>query len=194
MSEHAPARERVLAAAISLFSRSSFDETSLRDIAAKAQVDVAYVHRSYGSKEKLFARALNVSMRPGRVFEMDEGDIAKAFVREILSTAPAPCADVRFSDIGLRSLSSAAARAVLKEMIATDLVAPLVDRMGDRSELRAVLLVAAVAGIRLFRDVLEFEALQEGPGGPLETAVEDLLRQIMSPAPAPGSNSRGCAA
>ncbi|MGA0532659.1 TetR family transcriptional regulator [Hansschlegelia sp. KR7-227] len=194
MTEHSPARERVLAAAISLFSRSSFDETSLRDIAARAQVDVAYVHRCYGSKEKLFARALNVSMRPGRVFETDEGDIAKAFARDVFSTAPAPSAEARFSDIGLRSLSSAAARVVLKEMIAADLVAPLADRMSNRSELRAVLLVAAVAGIRLFRDVLEFEALQEGPGGQLEAAVEDLLRHIMRPAPAPVPNSKGCAA
>ena len=33
-------------------------DTSLRDIAAAAEVDVAYVHRSFGSKAEIFRHAL----------------------------------------------------------------------------------------------------------------------------------------
>lgn len=41
-----------------LFARMPYCDTSLRDIAAAAEVDVAYVHRSFGSKAEIFRHAL----------------------------------------------------------------------------------------------------------------------------------------
>ncbi|RXF70923.1 TetR/AcrR family transcriptional regulator [Hansschlegelia zhihuaiae] len=186
MGRHPPAstvtpsaRQRILDAAMRLFSASSFDDTSLRDIAAEAQVDVAYVHRCYGSKEKLFAHALNVSLQPGRVFDDVGSDIGKALAREVFSRDAGNPQDVRALDIAVRSLSSAAARNVLKDVIGADLIAPLSDRIPPPNEMRAVLTIAAMAGIGLFRNVLAFEALQEPAGGELEAVVANLLTDIM---------------
>lgn len=47
-----PAKERILKAAIRRFARHSYEDTGLRDIANDADVDVAYVHRSFGSKDE----------------------------------------------------------------------------------------------------------------------------------------------
>lgn len=173
------ARQRILDAAVRLFSESSYDDVSLRDIAAGARVDVAYVHRCYGSKEKIFAHALNVSLQPGRVFDDAQLELGQALAREALSRDAANPHDVRALDIAVRSLSSAAARGVLKDMIEADLIAPLSDRIRPPNDMRAVLTIAAMAGIGLFRNVLAFEALQEPAGGELEAAVADLLTNIM---------------
>ena len=51
-------KERILNAAMLLFARMPYSDTSLRDIAAAAEVDVAYVHRAFGSKAEIFRHAL----------------------------------------------------------------------------------------------------------------------------------------
>lgn len=55
----ASAKARILRAAMLLFARQPFSETSLREIATEAQVDVAYVHRAFGSKIEIFQQALH---------------------------------------------------------------------------------------------------------------------------------------
>ena len=57
-------RERILKAAMLRFSTYSYEETGLRDIATDVGVDTAYVHRSFGSKEKLFREAVDAIVRP----------------------------------------------------------------------------------------------------------------------------------
>lgn len=177
------ARQRILDAAVRLFSNKSYDDVSLRDIAGEAQVDVAYVHRCYGSKEKIFAHALNVSLQPGRVFDDAQPELGRALAREALSRDTANPNDVTALDIAVRSLSSAAARDVLKNMIEADLIAPLSDRIRPPNDVRAVLTIASMAGIGLFRNVFAFEALQEPPGGEVEKVVADLLTEIMRAPP-----------
>ena len=72
-------RERILEAAIEHFSRRSYEETGLREIASAAQVDVAYVHRCFGSKKRLFADAVSAAVRPKELLEelprQDSGDL-----------------------------------------------------------------------------------------------------------------------
>lgn len=76
-------RERILKAAILRFSTHSYEATGLRDLAADVGVDVAYVHRCFGSKEKLFREALKASMKPERLFG-EEGDMATFLAREMM--------------------------------------------------------------------------------------------------------------
>ena len=62
-------RERILEAAIEHFSRRSYEETGLREIASAARVDVAYVHRCFGSKKRLFADAVSAAVKPKELLE-----------------------------------------------------------------------------------------------------------------------------
>src|SRR3954462_9040046 len=47
-------REHIINTAIKLFATKGFEGTSIRDLAAKADVNVAMVNYYFGSKEKLF--------------------------------------------------------------------------------------------------------------------------------------------
>lgn len=51
-------RETILESAIKLFGTKGFEGTSVRDIAADAQVNVAMISYYFGSKEKLFENAV----------------------------------------------------------------------------------------------------------------------------------------
>lgn len=51
---HIDKREHIITHALELFAVKSFEGTSVRDIAEKAQVNVAMVNYYFGSKEKLF--------------------------------------------------------------------------------------------------------------------------------------------
>ncbi len=59
-----PTRERILDAAERLFGERGFAETSLREITARARVNLAAVHYHFGSKDGLIAEVLRRRLVP----------------------------------------------------------------------------------------------------------------------------------
>ena len=57
-------RDRILASARELFSRNGIDRTSIRAVAAGAGVDAALVHHYFGTKQQLFAAAIQLPIDP----------------------------------------------------------------------------------------------------------------------------------
>jgi AcrR family transcriptional regulator len=57
-------RDRILNAAMERFSRTSYEQTGLRDIAADVGVDVAYVHRCFARKNISSPRRLGPRYSP----------------------------------------------------------------------------------------------------------------------------------
>ncbi len=60
-------REAILAAARKRFGDHGYDGATIRGIAADAGVDAALVHHFYGSKERLFAAAMQLPVAPGEI-------------------------------------------------------------------------------------------------------------------------------
>ncbi|MER5739160.1 TetR family transcriptional regulator [Streptomyces sp. NPDC002262] len=61
------ARERILEAARTRFAEHGYDKTSVRGIAKAAGVDPALVHHYFGTKDEVFAAAIEVSFEPALV-------------------------------------------------------------------------------------------------------------------------------
>ncbi|NBE54845.1 TetR/AcrR family transcriptional regulator [Streptomyces boluensis] len=61
------ARTRILEAARAEFAERGYDKTSVRGIAKVAGVDAALVHHYFGSKDEVFAAAIEVSFEPATV-------------------------------------------------------------------------------------------------------------------------------
>ena len=57
-------RDRILVSARELFARNGIDKTSIRAIAAAADVDPALVHHYFGTKTQLFAAAIHIPIDP----------------------------------------------------------------------------------------------------------------------------------
>ncbi|MCC7251867.1 TetR/AcrR family transcriptional regulator [Hyphomicrobium sp.] len=182
----ASTRERILDAAVQRFSRRSYEETGLRDIAADVGVDVAYVHRCFGSKEKLFAEAVRVALKADRSFPDDSRELGRALARQALAR------DGKHShgrtgslDIVIRSLSSPQAAAVLREFIVADFITPLSRHVDQPSLRRASLIMAFLAGLGILRNVLDVASLREAGGGELEAMIACIIQLIIA-APASG--------
>lgn len=187
-AEQSPAstRDRILAAAMRRFARHSYEQTGLRDIAADVGIDVAYVHRCFGSKDALFAEAIRASAGPGRGIP----DVEDAVTPEALAGALARQAlagDGRRGDAGvgpldiaIHSLSSPKAAAILRAYILDAFITPLAARLGEPAARRAALVAALLAGFGILRDVLEIAPLGEPSGGELEQLVVNAITGILN--------------
>ena len=140
-------RHRILAAAAMRFSQHSYDDTTLRDIAGDVGVDVALVHRAFGSKEELFKQAVRATL---------DGDFHKATQAEepVLALAAlfvrARClpATERIDPLNLfvRSLNSVRASPILRELVQHDFIEPLALQSEPNGELGAAMAMGCGQG------------------------------------------------
>lgn len=74
-------REHIMNTAVSLFATKGFEGTSVRDIAAAADVNLAMIHYYFGSKEKLFESLVdfNVSYTRNMLDEVVNNTSLSAF-------------------------------------------------------------------------------------------------------------------
>ena len=87
-------RERILVSARELFARNGIDKTSIRAIAADADVDPALVHHYFGTKTQLFAAAIHIPIDPMQII----GPLRQIPVEEIGYTLPS----LLLAAVGLR--------------------------------------------------------------------------------------------
>lgn len=170
-------RERILKAAILRFSTHSYEETGLRDLAADVGVDMAYVHRCFGSKEKLFYEAVKAVFQTDCVFIGDTKDLPSSLAKDIL--VERGDSEIRPFDIIVRSFSSPDASRVLRQAMADDFIAPLRESHAHISEKRAALIGAFLAGVGIFRDVVRAAPLQGMEDGELERLITQVIADLL---------------
>lgn len=170
-------RQRVLAAALARFAQASYEEVKLRDIAADVGIDVALVHRSFGSKDQLFAAAFRAAIQTDRLLASDKSELSAVFAKDVFERSSDPAS--KHADalqIFIRSLSSPQAREVLRVYAARDFVGPLAAKLDDPvRHQRAALFTACVIGICILRDILHIEPLLDGARQESQPLIEQIL-------------------
>ena len=173
-------RDRILSAAVLRFSSHSYEQTGLRDIAADVGIDVSYVHRCFGSKEQLFAEAVEAMIQPARLLTGAAGDLPGTLAKHVFASDAAQARDeVGPLDIIIRSLSSPEASRVLREFILNDFINPLAEKLDQPATCRAALIAGFLAGVGILRNVLGVAPLLEAEGGGLESLIAKTLRDMM---------------
>lgn len=170
-------RRRILEAALVRFAQASYEEVKLRDIAADVGVDVALVHRSFGSKEQLFAAAFTAAIQADRLLALGKSELSAVFAADIFEHDHDPAS--RHADalqIFVRSLSSPQAKDVLRAYAAEDFIGALAAKLdAPAPQQRAALFVACLVGICILRDVLRIEPLRDEWRVESQTLIENLL-------------------
>jgi AcrR family transcriptional regulator len=166
-------RERILAAAIEAFSRRSYEETGLREIAAAARVDVAHVHRCFGSKKRLFADAVSTAVKPEALFQDSPDKVPGTLAWDVLATRGTRAKGL---DIILRSIASREAGPIVRDFYAFEAVKPLAEKLGI-SAMQAAVIAALITGVASLRNVVGLAPLSEPEGGDLERILEHLIRE-----------------
>lgn len=155
-------RERILVSARESFARNGFDKTSIRAVAAAANVDSALVHHYFGTKEQLFTAAINVPIDPMQVI----GPIRQTPVGEIGYKLPSLLLPLWDSEAGqsfiaiLRSMLAAndvsLLRAFLQEVIAAE-VGPRVDTPPGTGFIRVQFVASQLVGVLMARYILQLD-------------------------------------
>ncbi len=145
-------------AARSLFAQSGYDGISLRDIATKADCNVALVSRYFGSKDELFREAVSEGFNLSDIASSHRQDFGQNMARYILSKRQRGALEPL--QALLRSTSNPSATALMQNILETEFITPLAIWLGgDNTKLRAATIAAILIGVATTRDILESPSL-----------------------------------
>ncbi|MDG9728617.1 MULTISPECIES: TetR/AcrR family transcriptional regulator [unclassified Streptomyces] len=164
-TESAGTRDRILTAAREEFSERGYEKTSVRGIAKAAGVDPALVHHYFGTKEQVFAAAIEVAFAPvlGAPEAIGDGPldgVGERLTRFFFGLWENPATRTPLLAIVRSALNNETAAAVFRRLIAAQLLRRIADRLDlPDAELRAELAAAQLVGCAVLRYVIKAEPL-----------------------------------
>ncbi|MBO0854431.1 MAG: TetR family transcriptional regulator [Nocardia sp.] len=178
-------REAILEAARERFAEVGFDKAAIRSIAAAAGVDPALIHHYFGTKQQLFAAALNLPIDP----ETIRGPIRRAPLEELGATVVRTVVGAWDSSIGLHVV--AAFRGFLAggdtELLRTFLlqvalkdVRERVDSPPGTGSTRVALAVSQMLGVLVTRMILDIEPVASMPVEDLTALVGPTMQRYLT--------------
>lgn len=184
-----PAKERILDAALARFSTQSYESTSLREIAADALVDVAYVHRAFGSKADLFQEVLLCVIaqdESANLFSMPANELPQRLAHLVVSRSITRTpGQMGAFEIAMQSSTSHEARAAVLAFVENDFLKPLTQKLEHEDRSRAVLITALLAGVDLMRSVIGAKSATDLDSAWLQESIAEMIRcaAVMAPPP-----------
>ncbi|MEV4805582.1 TetR family transcriptional regulator [Nonomuraea sp. NPDC049421] len=175
----AATRQAILEAAIAAFTAHGYAGVGVRDIAANAGVTAMLINRYFGSKEQLFAEAVDAAFAPRTVISGTGAELAGETARTLVART-APGAD----ELGpfllmLRSAADPRAAEIMRAAIARHPGRHLTEELaGEGAAVRAELMLALQAGVWLMRSVIGTDALKDAGPDDLTRRIRDLLQVL----------------
>ncbi|ADT97173.1 MULTISPECIES: TetR/AcrR family transcriptional regulator [Mycolicibacterium] len=172
-------RAAILQSAIQHFARAGYDGAGVRDIATDAGVTAMLVNRYFGSKEKLFAEAVETSFATPVFIASESEDLARD-IAAALAVHSAPGAEsVSAFLIMLRSVSNPAAVRIVRAALARHAGRRLSDQLPEPGRLlRSDVALAVMSGVLLMRQVIGTRALSRSSADELETLLESVFSAV----------------
>jgi AcrR family transcriptional regulator len=197
------ARADILEAARASFAEHGYDRATIRGIAGRAAVDPALVIHYFGSKDALFAEALELPMRPGEVFArgMAAGadQIGRTVVRTFLEAWEPPETRIRLVAMLRSALTNDAAMDMIRDLLVREVFGPITEALGvPDAQLRATLVGSQFVGLAAMRYIGHIEPLASASVDELVAAIGPTVQRYLTgdlragaPAGAAGGTVRG---
>jgi AcrR family transcriptional regulator len=179
-------RESILEAARRLFAEKGFDATTVRAIAAEAQVDPAMIHHYFGTKEELFTQTVAMPIDP-RVFiaQVVTGGadgigerLVSVFIR--IWDSPVGAAGVAL----IRSaMSSEWSARLVREFLTTQILRRIIGELEldpAQAPMRASLVATQMAGLAMVRYVLKIEPMASLPPEQVVAAIGPTIQRYLT--------------
>jgi len=172
----AATRARLLDAARELFLSQGFQATGLRQVAARAGVDVTLVRRYFGSKQQLFTEATDVSGDSAAVQEASDSEVGRRLLTRVLEArrdVDAPMFAL------LRSSGDQSVVARLNEQLEAGITGHLAARItADHPRLRADMVTALMVGIGVLRTLLGKDPLATASDRDIEAVFTEAFHVL----------------
>jgi AcrR family transcriptional regulator len=184
-------RDAILDAARASFGERGFTETSVRAVAARAGVDSALVHHYFGTKDGLFAAAMELPFDPAAVapalLEPGLDGLGARLVRFYLSMWDEPATGARIQAILRSALTQEAAAELLREFITTQVLGRIAAGVdAPDGPLRASLAGTQLVGLGLLRYIIRIEPLASIDNETVVAAVAPTIQRYLTGELEPG--------
>jgi AcrR family transcriptional regulator len=178
-------RDRILASARELFAENGIDRTSVRAVAAGAGVDAALVHHYFGTKQQLFAAAVQLPIDPMTVLV----PMRDTPVEELGLRLPSALLTIWDSELGaaliatMRSLLAGGdvslVRSFLQEVVVVE-IASRVDDPAGTGKIRAQLFASQLMGVVMARYIVKIEPFASLPAEQVAQAIAPNLQRYLT--------------
>jgi AcrR family transcriptional regulator len=168
-----------------LFARNGIGNTSIRAIAAAAGVDSALVHHYFGTKEKLFAAAIEIPIDPMMVL----GPLRATPIDELGHTLPSILLPLWDSAMGasllatMRSLLAgddvSLVRSFLQDVVTAE-VAVRVDDPPGSGRVRVQFVASQLVGVVMARYVIQLEPFASLPAQHIADVIAPNLQRYLT--------------
>lgn len=184
-------RADVLAAARRLFAKNGYARTSIRAIAAEADVNHALVVTYFGGKEALFMEAVGRFQIPQDVLLGDIGTMGARIARAYMERWENMADDDPWLALVRSSLSHEGSYQLLRTELEVQQSAPLSTVFGNTGDgpLRGAMVEVLIAGMIMARYIYRLDPARSLPAAAFEAAFANSLQQAISgPAPSAAAN------
>ncbi|UKY51934.1 TetR/AcrR family transcriptional regulator [Streptomyces inhibens] len=182
------ARERILAAARTEFAERGYDKTSVRGIAKAAGVDAALVHHYFGTKEQVFAAAIELSFAPAltmpdAIAGGGEAGAGERMARFMFGVWENPVSRQPLLAIMRSALTNETAAAVLRGLVERRLLQRVAGELHvPDPEFRAQLAASHLIGIAMLRYVIKMEPMASADLEEIVAMVAPTLQRYLTQA------------
>ncbi|MFD7446206.1 TetR family transcriptional regulator [Streptomyces sp. NPDC059909] len=181
------ARERILQAARTEFAERGYDKTSVRGIAKAAGVDPALVHHYFGTKDEVFAAAIEVSFEPALVIPAVLGEgaegIGERLARFFIGVWENPATRAPLLAIIRSAMTHEAAAKVLRGFVLRRLLEQVAGELDvPNPKFRAELAASHMIGIVILRYVIQVEPLASADPEEIVAMVAPTLQRYLTEA------------
>jgi len=185
-------RGAILRVARRHFASRGYEATSLRTIAGAAKVDPALVIHYFGSKEGLFAGAMDLPPRLLETFDemasLPVGEAVELLVRRYLEVVDSDRSRNAVLALVRSAVSNETAATMLREFLSAGMLRSLEGRtQRPDAERRAALVAAQLVGIAVLRHVLRVGAVASATRDDLVALVAPVVVQYLE---GPGDGCR----
>jgi AcrR family transcriptional regulator len=178
-------RDRILANAREMFARNGVGNTSIRSIAAAADVDAALVHHYFGTKEQLFAAAVHIPIDPMQVI----GPMREVPIENLGLVLPSLLLPLWDSEMGsgfiatMRSLLAGSdvslIRSFLQDVISVE-VGSRVDTPPGSGRVRVQFVASQLVGVVMARYILELDPFKSLPVAQIAETIAPNLQHYLT--------------
>jgi AcrR family transcriptional regulator len=173
-------RARILLAARERFAAQGYERTTIRTVAADADIDPSMVMRYFGSKSDLFDAALAIDLRVPDLTAVRPEDLPGLLVRHFLERWESDPADDALLVLMRSAVTNDHAAKRMHEVFATQVAPALASVLGpELAARRAGLVSAQLLGLGLTRYLLRLPAVTSLSRDEIEQALTPAVRATL---------------
>jgi len=164
-------RRAILRAARAMFAARGYEQTTIRAVAAQADVDASMVMRYFQSKAGLFTAAVTTDLRVPDLRSAPAGGRGELIVAYFVNRWEDPANDDKLIALLRTAVTSDAVAAQIQATLSQRLTEPIAALGAQGAPERAALIAAQLLGLALCRYIVRFDPLAAMPADAVVAAV-----------------------